>query len=393
MRAALSGVLGLLVFAGSAGLAGGQAATDCPRLPSLDGTVRDACSVDRAVEAIAGERGLRSLAFAVVEGGRVVHDRTFGSRSGQPVRPADGQTVFRAASLSKPVFAHVVMGLVRDGVMDLDRPLGAYLPKPIADYPPYGDLIGDARVAAITARLVLSHRSGLPNWRWQSRDRKLRFQSAPGERFQYSGEGYQLLQFVIEQRTGKDLETLAWEALFQPLGLARTSFAWRDDFVDNSAVEREPIERLFGAGFLSRPLAAGSLLTTAAEYGRFLGAVLSSELLPARLRDQMLEPQLALESPRLFGRPAPFAAATGSSQGVVWCLGWGGFASPAGPVRFHVGYDSPEYDDFAVIYPERGFGLVVLTHGGSGPSSATPQIVSAIVGQSSIPFAWMGYGE
>lgn len=136
-----------------------------------------------------------------------------------------------------------------------------------------------------------------------------------------------------------------------------------------------------------------AVLTTAAEYGRFLGAVLSSELLPARLRDRMLEPQLALESPRLFGPPAPFAVAAGSSQGVVWCLGWGGFASPVGPARFHVGWDSPEYDDFAVIYPERGFGLVVLTHGGSGPTSATPQIVSAIVGRSSIPFAWIGYGE
>jgi D-alanyl-D-alanine-carboxypeptidase/D-alanyl-D-alanine-endopeptidase len=393
MRAALTGVLGLLAFAGSTGLAGGQAGTDCRRLPSLDGKARDACSVDRAVEAIGRERGLRSLAFAVVEGGRVVHDRTFGSRSGQPVRPADGQTVFRGASLSKPVFAHVVMGLVRDGLIDLDRPLAAYLPKPLTDYTPYGDLVGDARVAAITARLVLSHRSGLPNWRWQSRDRKLRLQSAPGERFQYSGEAYQLLQFVIEQTTGKDLETLARETLFQPLGLARTSFAWRDDFVDNSALERETIERFFGAGFRSRPLAAGSLLTTAAEYGRFLGAVLSSELLPARVRDQMLEPQLALESLRMFGPPAPFAAASGSSQGIVWCLGWGGFASPAGPARFHVGYDSPEYDDFAVIYPEREFGLVVLTHGGSGPVSATPQIVSAIVGQSSTPFAWMGYGE
>jgi CubicO group peptidase (beta-lactamase class C family) len=285
------------------------------------------------------------------------------------------------------------MGLVQRERIELDRPLVGYLPRPLAEYPAYSDLAGDERVAAITARLVLSHRSGLPNWRWQSRDGKLRLQSAPGERFQYSGEGYQLLQFVIEQTTGKDLEAVAQEALFQPLGLGRTSFTWRDGFTDNCAVEREPIERLFGAGFLSRPLAAGSLLTTAAEYARFLVAVLSSELLPRPLRDQMLEPQLALGSRRLFGPPAPFASATAGWPGVVWCLGWGGVAGPAGPARFHVGYDSPEYDNFAVIYPERRLGLVVLTHGGRGPSSATPQIVSAILGAGTTPFAWLGYAE
>ena len=360
-------------------------------VPSLQGGARASVEVDRAVAAALPRTGVAAVAVAVVRAAGPVYARTQGVRAGWGAVPADDRTVFRAASLSKAVFAYLVFTLVNDGRLDLDRPLHEYLAKPLPDYPEYADLAGDPRYRAITARVALSHRTGFPNWRWQTKDRKLRILFSPGERFLYSGEGYRYLQFVVEQIAGKDLEALAQERVFRPLGMMSTSYAWRDAFALNCAVDRAPIDKAFGPGFLKVPNCAGSLLTTASDYGRFLSAVLAGRGLPARLRDEMLRPQAAITSPRLFGPAVPSRLATGSESGPFWCLGWGGFRGTAGAARFHVGYDSPEYENYAVVYLERDLGLVVLTGGGRGPKSAVPVFVEAILGPNDTPFGWAGY--
>jgi len=118
-----------------------------------------------------------------------------GSR-GEGRGPVDENTVFAAASLTKPVFAAGVMTLIDRGVLELDAPLREYLPDP---YVP-----DDERAASITARMVLSHTTGLPNWRHGSNDRvhpkdgALRLRWQPGSRWGYSGEGYCYLQQVVE---------------------------------------------------------------------------------------------------------------------------------------------------------------------------------------------------
>ncbi|MHB8800291.1 MAG: serine hydrolase [Thermoanaerobaculia bacterium] len=137
--------------------------------------------------------------------------------------------------------------------------------------------------------------------------------------------------------------------------------------------------------------AAGSLLTTARDYGRFLSAVLSGSGLTPSLREEMLRPQASIASDRLFGSPAVTGPATGREPTPFWALGWGGFEDSSGTARFHVGYDSPEYESYAVLYPARNLGVVVLTAGGSGPGSSSPGLVRALLGHTRTPFAWMGY--
>ncbi len=126
-------------------------------------------------------------------------------------------------------------------------------------------------------------------------------------------------------------------------------------------------------------------------YGRFLGAVLAGKILPARLRDEMLRPQTAILAPALFGPPAATAPVNVAGSNRFWCLGWGAFASNAGAVRFHVGYDSPEYENYAALYLDKSLGLVVLTGGGRGPSSAAPAFVESVLGPNDTPFAWAAY--
>lgn len=88
-------------------------------------------------------------------------------------------TVFEAASLSKPVFAFGVLLLAQEGIIDLDRPLASYLPAPY--------LPAEPGAAVITARMVLEHTTGLPNWR--PKGEPLALLRQPGTRFGYSGEG------------------------------------------------------------------------------------------------------------------------------------------------------------------------------------------------------------
>src|SRR5262249_26786218 len=139
-------------------------------------------------------------------------------------RPVDDNTVFEAASLSKPVFAYAVLKLVEQGKIGLDVPLTKYLPKPYVD--------GDPRLEKITARIVLSHRTGFPNWRGPN---PLTFHFTPGEAFSYSGEGFVYLQRVVEQIESKPLNDVMAELVFNPLGMTSSSYVWRADFDELTA--------------------------------------------------------------------------------------------------------------------------------------------------------------
>ena len=137
--------------------------------------------------------------------------------------PLDTATIFEAASLSKPVFAYLVLRLADRGEFDLDRPLLEMLEYPRVAH--------DERSKRITARMVLSHGTGLPNWGGE----RLTLQFDPGTAYGYSGEGFVFLQKAIERVTGRSLEALARREVFQPLGMTRSSFVWQERFAGNAA--------------------------------------------------------------------------------------------------------------------------------------------------------------
>ncbi len=146
--------------------------------------------------------GVTALSVAIVQGSDIVFQRSMGIVDKKANKPVDAQTVFRTASLSKPVFAYLVMKLVDEGLLDVDKPLYQYLERPLYEYPDYEDLKDDKRYKLLTTRIVLSHQSGFPNWRFINRDKRLDIKFTPGKMFKYSGEGYKLLQFILEELTG-----------------------------------------------------------------------------------------------------------------------------------------------------------------------------------------------
>ena len=138
------------------------------------------------------EHAIPGLSMVVIENGEVALHFELGVKNTETKESVDEETLFETASLSKPVFAYGVLKLVEKGKLDLDKPLVAYLPYP--------DIANDERGHSITARMVLAHTTGFPNWRPKNAPLKIHFQ--PGDRFSYSGEGFLFLQKVVEQVTG-----------------------------------------------------------------------------------------------------------------------------------------------------------------------------------------------
>ena len=177
-------------------------------------------SLERDIPGLMEQATVPGLSAAMVGNGQTYWLHGFGVTNATSSEPVTPDTVFEAASLSKPVFAYAVLKLVDQGKLSLDTPLTAYLSKPYIE--------GDDRLAKITARFVLSHRTGFPNWRGDGNPLTIRF--TPGERFSYSGEGFVYLQRAVEQITGKPLNDFMTDAVFRPLGMASSSYIWRPDF-------------------------------------------------------------------------------------------------------------------------------------------------------------------
>jgi CubicO group peptidase (beta-lactamase class C family) len=173
--------------------------------------------------------------------------------------------------------------LIDAGALALDDPLCTYVPEYLPD---------DPQATAITVRSVLSHTTGLPNWR--SEANPLRTYFVPSARFSYSGEGFVWLQRVVERVTGDPLEAVMDRLVLGPLGMNRSGLIWRPAFDKNYA---DPHDAALVVREKSKPIeakSASTLHTTASDYALFLRAVLSGLGLSAALARAWLDPQIAL---------------------------------------------------------------------------------------------------
>jgi CubicO group peptidase (beta-lactamase class C family) len=173
-----------------------------------DGAPLTVPTIDSTVTQLIRSAHVTGAGVAIFNRGRVAYLNAYGLRDTAKKLPLTPDSVMTAASLSKSAFATVVMRLVQNGKLNLDKPIVEHLPKPLPDYPRYADLQGDDRYKKLTLRILLSHSSGFPNWRAFEDDRKLKFHFDPGTRFAYSGEGINLAQLVVETVMGESLTTL-----------------------------------------------------------------------------------------------------------------------------------------------------------------------------------------
>ncbi len=279
----------------------------------------------------------------------------FGTKDADRGSIVENTTVFQAASLSKPVFAYTVLQLVEHGLLDLDTPLLDYVGEATAREKHLGTTFDDPRAATITARHVLNHTTGFPNWR---RDQDLRIQFDPGERFSYSGEGFGLLQMVVEELTGSSLEDLVRELTFEPLLMNRSTFspstailedyAWPHDSAGELAPRPENLDRRIEN---AKSHAAGSLLTTADDYARFVVALMTGAGLSKASSADFLRPQIEVPEGR----------------SVFWGLGVGLEESATGVNAFHWG-DNGNSKAFFLADPAQGNAIVYFANAYNGLS-------------------------
>ena len=343
------------------------------------------------------------LGLGVVEDGHT-WTRGFGHAVEDPAQAASPETVFEAASLGKPLFAYAVLRLVDAKILDLDRTLHEYLPLSEAN---------SARMKRVTVRQVLSHTTGLPNWR--SQPGPLEPAEEPGTNFSYSGEAYFYLQRVVEAVTAKPLARVMREQVFDRLGMKHSSYVWLPEFETRMAAgydgqeNRLDVQAAIGRRTLSIaqewgipltdwryqesaraiplvnpqwpvlplymvPNAATSLLTTVSDYTKFLTRLVAGKERPgldlsSATRRAMSDPVVRLNS------------------ALWWGLGWGIQRDEHGEMLWHWGANN-SFRNFVIADPVNGRAVVVFTNSENGPR-LYERVIVAVTGHDHPAFLWI----
>jgi len=343
--------------------------------------------------------GVPGLAVSIIEDRQIKSTHAVGVKNAETQEPISGDTLFEAASLSKPVFTCGVLSLQQEGKFDLDRPLHQYLPLPESEDVP--------RLKQVTARQALTHTTGLQNWRFKSED-KLKFSFEPGTGFSYSGEGFFYVQRVVEQVTGQSIESFLQERVLRPFGMLNSTYIWRaeleslvsmghhdrgkkaepwnmqrgrqllelaeqqkkplsdwmyEDLVEAQA-EIEPERPALPNGLI--PNVAASLLTSAPEYAQFMLRLLDPNDKTTR---QMLTSQHGL------------------NDVLAWGLGIGLEKVNDDFCFWHWG-DNNTFMNFMFGSPKTGEGIVVLTNESRG-LKICERIIREWLGRDLHSFLWI----
>ncbi len=286
------------------------------------------------------------LSLVIINNGVVVYHLVKGYANIDKKEKVTGWTIFEGASLSKPLFAYFIMGFVEQGKLDLDKPLYEYLP--------YEDIAYDERYKKITTRMVLTHTTGLPNWRSDHEGGKLFISFEPGSAFQYSGEGYQYLAQVLAHILETDdagLEKIYQERVARPLNLKYTKYLQDSEnmknkalgYKDGKAVGEDEDPKKFGSAF--------SIHSEALDFSKWLIALMDKEGLSEESFDELFKTQVILPD----GHPQ-------KQEGITdWTLGFAKATMPFGSAFGHGG-NNPGYASVFIIAPETRWGYVMFTN-------------------------------
>lgn len=324
------------------------------------------------LETIMKERLVPGLSLVFMEDAKVTFQKNLGLKNSQKKDPVDDNTLFEAASLSKPVFTYGVLKLVEKGTLDLDRPLVNYLL--------FSDIKDDKRVNFITARMVLTHTSGLPNWRPKNEALMIYFE--PGARFNYSGEGFLYLQKVIEHISGLSLEEYMQKNIFVPLNMPHSSFVWSYDGqkAKGHDIEGNPIEMRDEVP----QNAAFTLHTTALDYAKFITAILNDN---SKTIHEMLRPHIKLP---ITGSDSILYNSCKLSDTLSWGLGWGIQSINQTDSFWHWG-DNGGFKSFILASKNNNSAIIIFTNSSNGLLLIS-DIINKFKGFSQTAFEWIKKG-
>jgi len=364
--------LGTWIFAASAL---GQAPANKPLpLVSLGNSQPPIIDLQCLIPQLMRQAKVPGLQIALIRHGKTVWHQNFGVRNIKTGQPVTDETIFEAASLTKPFFAYYVMKLAEQGVINLDKPLFSYLPRELIEQR-LGLSLEEKGFhrdwfEKITARHVLSHSSGMPHG---ERGNPYPLSFEPGTKWKYSADGYFFLQQVVEKLKSDRLENLMQKDVLIPLRMTKSRLVWNDEYERTMAS---------GHGFFGRPEefrkrreahAAATLYTTAEDYAKFVCAVLKGKSLGANTLKEMLTSQIDMNKERGLGWSLGFGTQNDSNGTAIWQ--WGDYGI---------------FRNYILAYPKEKTAVVYLSNSAYG-LGICPEIVAHSVGGQALGCAELKY--
>ncbi|MEL6811821.1 MAG: serine hydrolase domain-containing protein [Bacteroidota bacterium] len=311
-------------------------------------------SLDQHIEKAMDSLGIPGLSIAMINHSEIVYHKAFGVANMETQEPVTKNTIFEAASLSKPLFAYFMMKMVEEDLIDLDAPILPYLKQAMPEEAMAQVLDAKAmeNYKLITPRLVLSHGTGIPNWP----KGPIHFEFEPGTGFSYSGEAYQHLAAAFGTKLGIGwggaLDSLFLEKVAKPLGMKSSSYTWNDRIEENKATGHQKGKvnledhkyKKVGPGY--------SLHSEALDYAHFLVELMAPQHLSKLSIDEMLREQ------NHFKLDNELFLETGQTG---WGLGFAQKPTPNGLMHLHTG-NNHDFQAYAMFVPDRKYGFVMFAN-------------------------------
>ena len=367
----------------------------------LDNSNIEASKLNSRIQSLMDSAEVTGLAISIFNENQIIYRRAFGYANKEKKTSLQINTCFYGASLSKAVFGYLSAVLVQEGILDLDKPLQQYLDIHIPElkfkkeWHGFQDLINDSRYETITARMCLSHTTGFQNWRWIPRPNdlenkdKLKIYFDPGTQYYYSGEGIMLLQYVIEHITGKDLELLAKEKVFDPLGMHNTSYVWQERFDDIYSNGHTVEQKVVKKDKRDEAQAAGSMETNLIDYSLFVRNILRLYKERSAITNEMFNSNFRIRTKAQFGTQSLEQSNENDAIKLSYGLGWGLLQSPFGLGTFKEGHGDG-FQHYAILFPEKELGIVILSNS-ENAESIFKELLEITIADIYTPWKWENY--
>jgi CubicO group peptidase (beta-lactamase class C family)/transcriptional regulator with XRE-family HTH domain len=367
----------------------------------LDGSSVSANALDQHIQKLVDTANVTGFTVTIFNQDSVAYQKAFGYSNLAKKDSLKISQTFYGASLSKAVFGYIVAQLANEGIIDLDKPIQDYLDVPIPEMPfkrewrRFKNIANDYRYKKITARMCLSHTTGFPNWRWISRtgdfepEGKIQFYFDPGTDYSYSGEGIHLLQKVIEKITGKGLEQIASERVFDPLKMDMTSYVWQQRFEGNYCNGHTTEQKVIDKDTEDEAGAAGSMETTPVDYAKFLSKIIELSAHNSAVTKLMFTPNIRIHSKKQFGPMSLEKTTVNDNIDLSYGLAWGILNTPYGHGYFKEGHGEG-FQHYSIIFPKKQMGILLMTNSDNA-ESIFKEVLEIGIGDSYTPWYWEDY--
>lgn len=367
----------------------------------IDDTSISSEALTKRIQFLTEQAKVSGIEVSIFNNSDIVYKEAFGFANIDTQEKLKTDHIIYGASFSKAVFGYLIACLVDQNIFDLDKPLQEYFKVPIPkidlekEWREFGDLANDERYKKITGRMCLSHSSGLQNWRWLNEDGeldengKLKIYFEPGTEYRYSGEGMMLLQYAIEEVTGKGLRELAQELVFSPLNMKNSSYLWEERFEGNFCLGHTTDQKTIAKDRSDETSAAGSMSTTLVDYSEFVSHILHLENENSPITKIMFEPNIKIKSKTQFGENSTVKTDDNDDIQLNYGLGWGLLQSPYGFGAFKEGHGEG-FQHYSIIFPKQGIGVVIMSNSDNA-ESIFKELLEVTIGDIYTPWEWEAY--